>query len=404
MPLFPGTLRFLADPQEPGVIPKATDAFSWTSAQYDTWKTVGTLVVQLNPALVLEIAALPGASEPIPALAWYWPVRLTEAFLFDAIRTHLIKDRIRTGTGRFVETDATSWPQHAVASFLAGSHSVELRLPADPLQDDAVQFLTKMPTVEMTATGEVGLWVALAAGIRIDDRQPLPALPGTTPLLDPRHPGNALLHARKTLTDLALETIGAEQPGSVLAAAALTPWPVGPRYFQVTFTTPGMPRKRYHSGLLPAEEITIRDTGGTVLQQRRLCTNGIVTIAQASAMPMPTPPQLSLTITSNVLRIGETTGSRAGLGSNDIRFDFTTLASPARVSLQPPAPNPPTAAAKRAYSKKLAGLCIKAARAQTTHEAVARVPRRVRELDPPRRMGARRPRLPWHPLAVEGIA
>jgi hypothetical protein len=378
MPLFPGMLSFRADPQAAGVIPKATDAFSWSTAQYATWKTVGTLVVELHPALAPEIAALPGTPSPSPAIAWYWPVRLTQGFLFDAIRTHLVKDAVRLRTGGRVATSATNWPQHAVAGFLAGTHKVQLRRPVDPLQDDAVKFLTSMPTVEMAAGGEVGLWLALAAGTGVDDGQNPPSVPGTTPLLDPAHPGNALLPARKTLTDLAPDIIGAEQPGSALAAAALAsfglpgPLPTGPRHFQIVFTTPGLPLKPYLSGSLPAEQVTVRDAADNVVQQHRIPTDGVVTVAQGPASPLPAPPRLKIEITSNALRIGDTNGSRAALAPNAIGFDFATLDSPARVSLQPPALAPPvTAAARKAYSQRLARLSLTAARAPTTKQAVA---------------------------------
>jgi hypothetical protein len=418
-PLFPGKISFLADSQAPGVLPKPTDVFTWTDQQYQSWRTVGTLIVELDETAVAdEIAQQPGTPDLIPRVAWYWPVRITKEFLFDSMRAgnKLRKTPVQRPTGGSVPISASNWDGHAVSGFLNSTHKVEVGPnpdPAkrlDPTQDQAVLF--NMPVWEMTAGGDLGLWMAIAAGTTLDDmhRTALPSIQGTTPLLDPAHPANALLNTRQTLIALQLQLIGAGSAAEVLAAEALAAWPAKSRYFTIFFSIPGNPynitfsdpartpkQPAYFSGLLPHEEIEVKDDDGTVLQKRRLPTNGVVTIAQSPKTPAPPPLTVDITLSPGTLKITDTDGSRLAGG---VRFDFGTLTDRAWVSLQFPGPTSASAAALEGYRKKLAKLTLPLSRLPKTKniikEALEEYERTIRPVAwLPADLVFRGTRMPW---------
>ena len=369
MPFFPGMLSFLADPQAPGTLPTPAGTFSWTQAEYDGWRTVGTLVVELHPLLVKTIAALPGIPEPTPALVWYWPVRATRTFLHNSIRTKLLKpEPVRKPTGGSIPVADPKWAQHAVSGFLQGTHRIELSRPSNEADDDAAKF--DFPSVEMATDGTVGLWVAIAAGTKVEDGTKPSDVAASTPFFDPAHAANALLHSGSTLTQLRVEMLDG-QAADPVAEAALAAWPTRPRYFSISFSLPGNADERYLYGAFPGETIKVTE-GTTVLQHRRLPTSGIVTVTQKPAAPPPVPPSVVAELVPGVLRITETSGSRAGLQPNQVAFDFSTLAGSARASLQPPGPNVASASERSAYSQRLAKLCHLLGRSPKTADAVGR--------------------------------
>jgi hypothetical protein len=377
MPLFAGAMKFLADaPTPPLILPKPTDITTWTQAEYDTWQTVGTLRVTLDSSKVNTIQDLSAMPIAIPRVVWYWQVSLTMDFLFNSIagrgslQRTLFHGLVMGPDGTVVLPADSAWQAAAVSGFLNGYYEALVQMdPTDPAQDDAV--LCEMPRYQMTTSGEVAGWVALATARSVDDgtSSTIATLGGLTDPLDPRHPANGLIHARRSLTAIDSHLIDG-QPGSAnaLADALTMAWPLGPRYYQVRLHFPGFTEAVNACGSLVTEQVKITDASGSTLIQQQVSTNGIVTVAQAPpspGTPLPAPPIVLLQFTPGTLVITDTTGDQTGLPPNEVRFDFAQ-AGDARAILQPPGPASASTTDMQAYSTKLATICLPLSRAPDT--------------------------------------
>jgi hypothetical protein len=419
MPLFPCHMEFLADtPTAPLILPGPGDIRAFSDAEYASWQTTGTLRLTLHSHHTAAIEGLTNPPPVIPRIVWLWPVRIGKAFLFDSVRgqvsgpAKLKRTLVRPPTGGSIGIGRPEWPRHAISGFLNGYHPVEVQAHGtDPAQDDAIRF--DMPELVMSASGAVLVTIALAGGMTIDDKQDagLDALAAGVPLQAPRHPRNALLHARHLLTLLRDHLLDAEA-GQPLADAVLAPWPTGPRYFSLRWSVPGPATPVYFSGLLPHQEVAVRTVpGNTLLQQRRLPTCGWVSLAQdppAAGAAEPPPLDVLVEHVGGDLRVTRTNGSRVNLPPNQVRFNFGLLAGEGRVTLQPPGPDPADAAARRAYNHRLATICYRLGRTQATSTAVAgRLRAYERTLQPagwpPRIPVFRGTRDPWRHVCVREL-
>ena len=354
MPLFPGSMRFLADSRVPD-------------------GKVGRMLMSLDPIHQSKIDNLPGVIQPIPTHAWCWPILVPDDFLNETLAHSLPKEKVQLSPKGSIPTTDPTWPTQAAAGFLDGTHPVRLRIDStDPAKDDAL--LSHTPTFEMDATtGQVELWIAIASANPVDDAQDdaLATVAGSIPDTDITHPKFGPLQTRDFFRRLRKYIFGAEN-GNKLADEVLADWPATPRYFSLRFSLPGDPamiqfsgrlpagtkRIIYFSGLLPTQQYTVQEVNGTVVQQGRIPTHGIITIAQippSAGQPEPAPPKVDVTVTGN-LRVTDTTGSPSPVWNSTVRVDFSTLQDNARIVLQPAFPSTGSADDPETYSENLADL------------------------------------------------
>jgi len=156
-PLFPGLMRFIADPAASGVTP-TPDTVVFDSANYATWRTVGTLRVKVDVAAAKEMRGLFSDFPVLPNVVWYGPVRVTEDFLFTTLRQRLRKTRI--GGTPSIAPNSPEWERHAVARFLEGRYEPVLRAGDTAAQDDRIAH--PMPAVHPASDGSVTLVLTAA--------------------------------------------------------------------------------------------------------------------------------------------------------------------------------------------------------------------------------------------------
>ena len=196
-PLFPGNMQYLAQPGAPGALPEP-DAVDLTPAGHATWRTLGSIAIRIKDKNVTTGLVEDGPDlEVMPTIAWYSPVRLTQAFMLTTLIAGLAKAKIpKRPSGVVKPTDAV-WPKHVVSRFLQGTYQPELRLGATAADDDVVKHA--MPALEMAPNGQVSLFITMAAAQESpQDGQAsaLDAFAGATPRTDPTHPINAGIPAR----------------------------------------------------------------------------------------------------------------------------------------------------------------------------------------------------------------
>ncbi len=233
-PLFPGALTFLVDPADAANLPKPDDAIR---PNYGQFPHQGVLRVHLCDADVQKGLAEHGVSlEVLPNAAWYSPLEITEPFLFDTVAGNAgltRNDVCETKDKAAVAATSPEFPKHAVAGFLRGRYRPKLSLGALATDDDVAKLA--MPTVVMTALGDVELTVAFALHARPTD--------GTSAALDkqavtnatrehPAHPSNGRIPARHVYRSVKQNLIGA-QAGNALVTALFA---ASPRFASVQFT------------------------------------------------------------------------------------------------------------------------------------------------------------------------
>jgi len=296
-PLFPGSVQFLEEPGTPGALPDPA-AINLTAADVATWRTYGTLKVKLlekvDKKVIEGVAEHTPGLEVEPNVAWYSPVRLSEAFLLTTLVSSLAKVKIGSG-GTTVKPANAEWPKHAVSRFLQGSYTAALRLGASAADDDVAKFA--MPTLEMDAAGNVTLFVTIARAQPPQDgaNADFDALaPGVT-AADPEYPGNGLVPARHVYRSAAAHLIDGAT-GTAVVDAVLASWPAAQRYFplSVTRTWRQIPNFSIH---FPSRNIHVSIDGGTT-PQLPIPAHGIVFVPQATGNPEPGLPLMHVVAVS----------------------------------------------------------------------------------------------------------
>ena len=370
-PLFAGGLRFIADAGK--APPDASAPFLWTSQEIAAWPTRGTLLVRMPPALSASVRALVPGPRLVPTKAWYWPVRLPDAFLLETMRQRkaLAHVGVREGAATFALAHAR-WAEHAVAGFLAGTYEPELRQDAaDERKDDVVRSQT--PTLDMAADGTVELWMALAfSPTSTDDvADPLLTPPVALSEFDRRHPRNGALPALQTLKDLGPHLIDAG-PADRLAAALLAEWPRAPRHLPIQFSLLGSQRHALNCGNLVRQTVRLEDEAGKPYQERPVPVHGQVWLTQPAPVDPtqpPTAPGAVLSFPAAPLRLTDSEPSLAAPTAGKWGVDLAAPGLPPRITLSPPAPAADPAS-RHAYSRSLARMVFAMTRAPATQKLV----------------------------------
>lgn len=338
-PLFPGQLGFI--PEAGGTLPDETTAFAFTSAEYATWQTRGTLLVDANAASMRAMQAMAARPALLPNRAAYWPVRLPESFLYGTLRSgsQLKHSKIHKAAGGSHAVGTADWQAQAVAGFFHNTYRPGLREDAsDPAKDDVQQFA--MPTVEMDpVTGAVELWMAGAhrpASAFLDDKQSgdlaaAAAALGVTSLDDMRHPLNGPVALWPFMQSLESEMIDADLL-NYLADAITIRFPQTPRFFEFRFTLMGRPKENYHCGAFTSQRMVLRDSAGNVLQDRLIPLHGRVTVSQPP--PAVAPPAVTLELAAGPLTPSADATAMSATGARSYSIDFTSI-DPPRLALTP---------------------------------------------------------------------
>ena len=303
LPLFPGSLTFLADPDAPGALPSAADVDPGDTTAYAGWRTRGALRVQLVDRQLLADLEHP-ALRVAPNTVWMWPVRITAEFLFESLASTgaegLRSGSIAAAAGARIAAGSSDWLSHAIAGFLGGSFAPVLRLhPTDATQDTVAAL--PMPRVELTGTaGELVVCAARSQAFQ-DWAPPSPRRTRTCPLptteaeigehgldlergeADPHHRANGAIPARLVYLTYADALIDAD-PGLPVADAVLRAWPAAPRYVSVRFTRTWQAVPN-HSAYLAGESARVTTPVGTV--EQRLPAHGVLFVPEEPASPWP---------------------------------------------------------------------------------------------------------------------
>ncbi|WP_326557644.1 hypothetical protein [Micromonospora sp. NBC_01796] len=270
-PLFPGQLRFVADPAAPGVIP-APDDVEFTETAYAGWRTIGMLRLTVDPEAARALGELDPDLAVLPNVVWYGPVRISQEFLFSTLRTGLRAERLG-GTPSIPPSDPR-WAKHAVAAFLDGRYEPTIRAGATAATDDRIAH--PMPTVHPTgAQHDVTLLVTAATRQSPKDgpRERFNVLSAGVDEDDPAHSANGAVPARHVyrvlrqhLTDAAT---GTAVPDAVLATGGSAPV-----YHALRCTRTWQPVAEC-SVHFPAQRISVADPAGNPLAVQRLPAHGV---------------------------------------------------------------------------------------------------------------------------------
>jgi hypothetical protein len=292
VPLFPGEVTFIPDPAAPGTIPEPDDA---VQSSYASWKTRGTIKVSLvDKALMQEFLTLMSQVGPIPTTLWYGPVVITEDFLFVTLATGLKKKTVVSGATK-VEPSNASWSKHAIARFLQGRYTPELRLGATANDDDVARF--PMPRVVLGAGAASTLTLTVARTQKAQDVSDamFDLNSGVSmPRTDPVHQSHGAIPARHVYRLLRWDTLGAAL-GEPVPDKILAEWPSAPRYYPIQFTRTWK-RIPNCSAYLSRTTAVVTSAGGTVLVRQRLPAHGWLFVAQAPVTPDPPPAQVLVSV------------------------------------------------------------------------------------------------------------
>lgn len=298
-PLFPGTLTFLADPTQPGVIPDpATDVID--NSTYDDWRTTGSLMV--TRLLRLSTPLTTAALLVEPTHVWCSPVRMTRDFLFESLLHHLPVTLNVPGVDL---RDEARKERYVIAGFLAGTCSPAIRQNsgANAALDDVAAV--QMPEVIMSPGGDVVLDIAVAHSPRSPRDGKLKPRDGELGRLDalapglaatsPLHPANGSLPARLVYRELRGMFV---EPATPVMDAMLPGWPQAPRLLPLRFTRIWKPQAEC-SVHLPRQNVLVTDTAGSTLLRQRIPHHGIVYLCQpmpANGAAAPPPPVVRIEI------------------------------------------------------------------------------------------------------------
>jgi hypothetical protein len=283
-PLWPGRMDFRADPAHPGSRP-SPQVIELTESAYDGWATLGTLRVKALDKRARVIAQDAGDLEVVPNCVWYFPVRLSQPFLFvtiaDVLGSHVIDF-----LGNTIERTSGQYARNAVAWFLGERYG--------PVVFGSQRTAHPMPAVEMNATGMVTLYLVTAQVRELQDgpRTDFDALAGGRPASDPSHPVNASLPPRRVFQKLSAAMTDVRGAGGAplpLAQAVLTNPPGAAPLVPVRFRRTW--KKRHNnSRYFPTQEVMIRDAHtDQLLLASRIPHHGVVYFRRPASAPGLSP-------------------------------------------------------------------------------------------------------------------
>jgi hypothetical protein len=288
--LWPGRMDFRPDPADPGSRP-SPEAVEFTSSAYAGWATRGTLRVKAREDRVKAIGEVAGDLEVVPNCIWYFPVRLTEPFLFDTL-AEVLGTHIIDFSGDTIVRASGAYRRNAVSWFLDGRYG--------PVVYASQRTAHPMPAVEMTAAGAVTLYLAAGEIRELQDgpRPTLEALGGTLALSDPSHPICGSLPPRRVLQKLsgAMNDVrGAGDALLPLAHEVLETPPGTPALVPVRFRRTWKKRPN-NSWYFPTQEVMIHDAHtDQLLLASRIPHHGVVYVRPPAAAPGASP-QVRITI------------------------------------------------------------------------------------------------------------
>lgn len=270
VPLFPGMLRFIADPG--GTLPTPGEV---SPANYQNWTTRGLLSNSAAEKTFRGTVEAAGAGlAVVPNIAWFGPVRLTSNFLFSNL-----------GRSAQPTNSPGSALRKRISNFLRGDFTLRLKLGATRAQDDVVT--QRMPVMDMAGDG----WIELR--ITIARRQT--TLDGPSELLDaiygppvdmarvarlPSHPLHGVIPARYVYREVARQG-NLIDFGGPLATAIENDWDVDPtllRYFPIHFRRifAVAPESSVHFPWNAARIMPVPELPESVITELRLPTHGVV--------------------------------------------------------------------------------------------------------------------------------
>ncbi|MBB3472780.1 hypothetical protein [Sphingomonas sp. BK345] len=221
-PIFPGTMRFVIDPASLGqatspIVVDAKGVITEDSlAAFDG--ILGHIVLWLAPTHLKAAEAAMAIPEigPAPTAAWYGPVRLTKAFLrealLDPVDGMLANAMPEVDISRKIEPGDVGWQRAVLPAFLAGTYEPTLRAGKawNGTQDDAERL--QMPELCYAPGGATRVELRLALG-RCPEGGRMPDTPAR-PLVEAVPTRLLLQHIASQIVDIVRD------PAAESAAAA----------------------------------------------------------------------------------------------------------------------------------------------------------------------------------------
>lgn len=322
-PLVPGLVRFIADPNAPGIAPDPDDV-EFTSAAFATWRTRGTIRVTVHADAAKDLARLVQDLPVLPNVFWYGPVRITQDFLFVTLRSGLQRRRIAGATA--IQPTNPAWDKHAVAHFLAGRYEPFVDAGASAAGDDRIAHA--MPTVQPDgAQHAVTLTITAAARRAPADgtRKALHDLSTRIDRDDPAHAANGAVPARHVLrtvrSHLTDGTAGAAVPDAVLRSTGSAP-----TYRAVRFTRTWQPVAEC-SVHFPGLVVVIAGQTGAELARQRMPAHGVLFWSSPANAPIT---DITVSLLGDVRWIDGATPHvwRHPGADTPVAFDLTAVADP----------------------------------------------------------------------------
>ncbi len=167
-PIFPGSMRFLAD--DPFSLPSLDDVRTHVlhgridEAYLETVQLQGTLLIRVQQSGHMDEMRRIGTIEPLgesPTIAFYGPIRLGSKFLRGALldfNSGLLAGSFFEGV-RVIKPGDLDWEARALAGFLAGLYDPILRAREALAADDAEQV--PMPEILVNADRSFAFGVAM---------------------------------------------------------------------------------------------------------------------------------------------------------------------------------------------------------------------------------------------------
>jgi primosomal replication protein N len=279
-PLGPGLLWFRADPEPGKAAPLPLEA---VSANYSSWPTTGTLILEIPYADVLQRIKYLTGLPIVPNQLWYRKVQLTPNFLFQSLASLRVSSTLSGRGSPAVATNTQQGLQLAISGFLKGRYRAAI-IAGTQQSADTLATVTELPTV-VAENGSVDLYVTAALNHKpFDGDEKDYENPGATASWDPQHPKYGAIPARLIYRALRAPTagnmidaaVGSIVPDRVLASSTVAGVP---DYYPVHFTrvwklieecSVHFPSQVVHVQHLPP---------GTMTFDQRLPSHGIVWVA-----------------------------------------------------------------------------------------------------------------------------
>lgn len=325
-PLLPGTMRFLVDHASPGIMPDPP-AVAVTDAAYDSWKTIGRILITVEDKTVSDELSKLAPNLPVkPNRLWYGPVQLPKNFLFETLLQKLPKGVLNPPVGPSIRPNNPNWGKYAISEFLAGRYAPPLRLGANATLDDVA--CCTMPVVVVPPDGNIELFVSMALAQPPQDGRD-DEFDNASPLSrnDPSHPRNGLISAREVYRQLRSNMV-AEPSSNALRDAILADWPQAPRFFPITFTRTWelTPNCSLHFN----RQIARIQSGATILHEQPLPAHGVLFLRQEPANPLPPPPNITISLSAGDMKwlLGGGTSWRERGETAPVAFDLGAVPRP----------------------------------------------------------------------------